>query len=238
MHSHSRSAHTHSYSQSISDGPFPAISPVGEESEELDMPPFSTGVPPNGGRRKSRYTNGQTSSPSVLYQELTGISTEPASGHNHNHSHDHDHDHDDHTHGCQSGHIAIAKPAEPRSRVTNLLLRRTKTWSLIQSILLEKDSRRIFYFMTYVSAYPLSWTTANNLPRLNFAFMIVQAFYGFATDSLGLLSDSIHMFFDCIALGLGLFAAVASKWPPSQRFPYGFGKIESLAGFGNGVFLM
>lgn len=68
--------------------------------------------------------------------------------------------------------------------------------------------------------------------------MIVQAFYGFATDSLGLLSDSIHMLFDCIALALGLFAAVASKWPPSQQFPYGFGKIEVLAGFGNGIFLM
>jgi zinc transporter 5/7 len=73
---------------------------------------------------------------------------------------------------------------------------------------------------------------------LNFAFMTVQAFYGFVTDSLGLLSDSIHMFFDCLALALGLFAAVASKWPPSTRFPYGFGKIESLSGFGNGVFLM
>ncbi|PQE20095.1 cation efflux zinc transporter protein [Rutstroemia sp. NJR-2017a BBW] len=68
--------------------------------------------------------------------------------------------------------------------------------------------------------------------------MVVQAFYGFVTDSLGLLSDSIHMFFDCLALGVGLFAAVASKWPPSERFPYGFGKIESLSGFGNGVFLM
>jgi zinc transporter 5/7 len=68
--------------------------------------------------------------------------------------------------------------------------------------------------------------------------MMVQAFYGFLTDSLGLLSDSIHMFFDCIALGFGLFAAVASKWPPSRRFPYGFGKIEALSGFGNGVFLM
>jgi zinc transporter 5/7 len=46
------------------------------------------------------------------------------------------------------------------------------------------------------------------------------------------------MFFDCLALALGLFAAVSSKWPPSERFPYGFGKIESLSGFGNGVFLM
>ncbi len=46
------------------------------------------------------------------------------------------------------------------------------------------------------------------------------------------------MFFDCLALALGLFAAVASKWPPSERFPYGFGKIEILSGFGNGVFLV
>lgn len=68
--------------------------------------------------------------------------------------------------------------------------------------------------------------------------MTIQAFYGFLTDSLGLLSDSIHMFFDCLALALGLFAAVSSKWPSSERFPYGFSKIESLSGFGNGVFLM
>ncbi|SPQ20194.1 938e09c8-6ef3-4dcc-a48b-1509e5bf3bac [Thermothielavioides terrestris] len=85
----------------------------------------------------------------------------------------------------------------------------------------EKDSRRIFYFMS-----------------LNLAFMMVQAFYGYVTDSLGLLSDSVHMFFDCVALAVGLFAAVASKWPPSERFPYGFGKIETLSGFGNGVFLI
>ncbi len=68
--------------------------------------------------------------------------------------------------------------------------------------------------------------------------MVIQAIYGFLTDSLGLLSDSIHMFFDCLALAVGLFAAVASKWSASDRFPYGFGKIECLSGFGNGVFLM
>lgn len=74
--------------------------------------------------------------------------------------------------------------------------------------------------------------------RLNFAFMAVQAFYGYVTDSLGLLSDSIHMFFDCVALFVGLLAAVMSKWPPSQKFPYGFGKIETLSGFANGILLM
>lgn len=94
-------------------------------------------------------------------------------------------------------------------------------WPWLHAIVIEKDSRRIFYFMT-----------------LNFSFMAIQAFYGYVTDSLGLLSDSIHMFFDCVALAVGLFAAVASKWPPSQRFPYGFGKMETLSGFANGVFLI
>ena len=89
---------------------------------------------------------------------------------------------------------------------------------------------------THVVSY--QGTALTTICSLNFSFMVVQAFYGYLTDSLGLLSDSIHMFFDCLALAVGLFAAVASKWPPSERFPYGFGKIESLSGFGNGVFLM
>lgn len=97
----------------------------------------------------------------------------------------------------------------------------TTGFPILNAILIEKDSRRIFYFMA-----------------LNFSFMAVQAFYGYVTDSLGLLSDSIHMFFDCVALMVGLLAAVLSKWPRSQRFPYGFGKIETLSGFANGILLM
>ncbi|KAF3766990.1 hypothetical protein M406DRAFT_89586 [Cryphonectria parasitica EP155] len=108
-----------------------------------------------------------------------------------------------------------------RSRFTNALLPYTARWPMLHSVMTEKDSRRIFYFMS-----------------LNFSFMAVQAFYGYVTDSLGLLSDSIHMFFDCVALGVGLFASVASKWPPNARFPYGFGKVETLSGFANGVFLV
>ncbi|KAL2255646.1 hypothetical protein VTK26DRAFT_2958 [Humicola hyalothermophila] len=108
-----------------------------------------------------------------------------------------------------------------RSKFTSLLLPYTARWPILHAIMTDKDSRRIFYFMS-----------------LNLSFMAVQAFYGYATDSLGLLSDSIHMFFDCVALAVGLFAAVASKWPPSEKFPYGFGKIETLSGFGNGVFLI
>ncbi|PFH57309.1 hypothetical protein XA68_15241 [Ophiocordyceps unilateralis] len=137
------------------------------------------------------------------------------------------HSHDDGGHGhdeCHDDGDARATGQESkhaRSLLTRVLLGYTIRFPILHAILVSKDSRRIFYFMT-----------------LNFCFMTVQAFYGYLTDSLGLLSDSIHMFFDCVALLVGLLAAVMSKWPPSQRFPYGFGKIETLSGFANGILLM
>jgi zinc transporter 5/7 len=73
---------------------------------------------------------------------------------------------------------------------------------------------------------------------LNLSFMLVQFFYGFVSGSLGLLTDSIHMLFDCAGLAVGLAAAVMSKWRPNARFPYGYGKIDTLSGFANGVFLL
>ncbi|GAB0131614.1 hypothetical protein EsDP_00000077 [Epichloe bromicola] len=151
--------------------------------------------------------------------------------HNHSHSHSHSHDHNhghghnhSHSHDHGHGHSHSQKANEskaPRSLFTRTLLKYTAKYPILHAILAEKDSRRIFYFLT-----------------LNFCFMVVQAFYGYVTDSLGLLSDSVHMFFDCVALLVGLLAAVLSKWPPSQRFPYGFGKIETLSGFANGILLM
>ncbi|KAL9577833.1 MAG: hypothetical protein Q9212_006113, partial [Teloschistes hypoglaucus] len=122
-----------------------------------------------------------------------------------------------------SHHRAMSRAAhtDDYSRFTRYLLETFQHRPLLHSILVEKDSRRIFYFMC-----------------LNFTFMFVQLFYGIATGSLGLLSDSIHMFFDCLALIVGLCAAVMSKWPPSQRFPYGYGKVDTLAGFANGIFLI
>ena len=68
--------------------------------------------------------------------------------------------------------------------------------------------------------------------------MLVQGAYGYLSGSLGLLSDTVHMFFDCLGLIVGLGAAVASKWPISPDKPYGWGKLNTLAGFGNGIFLM
>ena len=39
---------------------------------------------------------------------------------------------------------------------------------------------------------------------LNLSFAFVELFYGVWTNSLGLISDSFHMFFDCTGLLAGL----------------------------------
>ena len=43
---------------------------------------------------------------------------------------------------------------------------------------------------------------------LNLSFAFVELFYGVWTNSLGLISDSFHMFFDCTGLLAGLVASV------------------------------
>lgn len=73
---------------------------------------------------------------------------------------------------------------------------------------------------------------------LNLSFAFVELFYGMWTNSLGLISDSFHMFFDCSALIAGLVASVITKWPANERFSFGYGRAEILAGFVNGLFLV
>mmetsp|Transcript_8449 Transcript_8449/g.1158 ORF Transcript_8449/g.1158 Transcript_8449/m.1158 type:complete len:89 (+) Transcript_8449:926-1192(+) len=68
--------------------------------------------------------------------------------------------------------------------------------------------------------------------------MFVEALYGYWTNSLGLISDSIHMAFDCTALGIGLYASYISKHPPDAEHPYGYTRHEVLSGFINGIFLV
>ena len=62
--------------------------------------------------------------------------------------------------------------------------------------------------------------------------------YGIWTNSLGLISDGFHMLFDCTALLVGLTAAVMSHWKPSRVYSFGYGRVEILSGFINGLFLV
>uniref|UniRef100_A0A3B3QZ35 Zinc transporter n=1 Tax=Paramormyrops kingsleyae TaxID=1676925 RepID=A0A3B3QZ35_9TELE len=91
----------------------------------------------------------------------------------------------------------------------------------LKQILEEYDSRQIFYFLC-----------------LNLAFTFVELFYGVWTNSLGLISDGFHMLFDCSALVLGLLAALMTRWKATRIYSFGYGRVEILSGFINGLFLM
>ncbi|WWC60384.1 uncharacterized protein I303_102956 [Kwoniella dejecticola CBS 10117] len=87
----------------------------------------------------------------------------------------------------------------------------------LQTVLNTPTSSRIFYFLL-----------------LNLAYMFVQMVYGVATNSLGLISDAIHMAFDCLGLAVGLWASVAATWKPDGRYTFGYARVETLSGFANG----
>lgn len=93
--------------------------------------------------------------------------------------------------------------------------------NVLREIVNNTDSRQIFYFLC-----------------LNLTFTFVELSYGALSNSLGLISDGVHMLFDCSALVMGLFAAVVSQWKPTRIYSYGFGRIEILSGFINGLFLV
>ncbi|MEQ2256485.1 hypothetical protein ILYODFUR_024662 [Ilyodon furcidens] len=100
----------------------------------------------------------------------------------------------------------------------NLLL---KLSGWFRSILADKTSRNLFFFLC-----------------LNLSFAFVELTYGIWSNSLGLISDSFHMFFDCTALLAGLAASVISRWRSNDSFSYGYVRAEVLAGFVNGLFLI
>lgn len=73
---------------------------------------------------------------------------------------------------------------------------------------------------------------------LNLSFAFVELSYGLWTNSLGLISDSFHMFFDCTGLLFGLVASVITKWRANDRYSYGYVRAEVLGGFVNGLLLL
>ncbi|XP_055336534.1 zinc transporter 7-like [Paramacrobiotus metropolitanus] len=96
-----------------------------------------------------------------------------------------------------------------------------KITGYVRLILSDAGSRNIFFFLC-----------------LNLSFAFVELFYGIWSNSLGLISDSFHMFFDCTALLAGLVASIITKWRATNKFSYGYVRAETLAGFVNGLFLL
>ena len=73
---------------------------------------------------------------------------------------------------------------------------------------------------------------------LNLAFVIVEAFYGFVSNSMALLADAGHNLSDVLGLVAAWVAAVLAKRPPSRRFSYGFRAASILAALFNALLLI
>jgi cobalt-zinc-cadmium efflux system protein len=73
---------------------------------------------------------------------------------------------------------------------------------------------------------------------INLAYTALEAGYGFATNSLALLSDALHNLGDVLGLGLAWGAAVIAKRPPTQRHTYGWRRATLLSPLANALLLV
>ena len=68
-----------------------------------------------------------------------------------------------------------------------------------------------------------------------FSAFIVEMVFGLLSNSLALITDSIHALLDCVVTMVLLLAARMAIKPPDAEHTYGHGKIESLGGLIGGI---
>lgn len=110
-------------------------------------------------------------------------------------------------------------PRDSRSNFRSRVKEKLLSWKRL--IFSDQNTRNLFLFLI-----------------LNLSFAFVELLYGIWTNSLGLISDSFHMFFDCTGLLFGLAASVITKWRANDRYSYGYVRAEVLGGFVNGLLLL
>lgn len=73
---------------------------------------------------------------------------------------------------------------------------------------------------------------------LNLAFVVVEASFGFAANSMALLSDAGHNLSDVLGLVIAWAGAAMARRGTSPRFTYGLKKAPILAALFNSLFLL
>lgn len=73
---------------------------------------------------------------------------------------------------------------------------------------------------------------------LNTTFVLVEAGYGFLSNSTALLADAGHNLSDVLGLLVAWIAAVLSKRPPTPRLTYGLRNTSILAALLNAILLL
>lgn len=73
---------------------------------------------------------------------------------------------------------------------------------------------------------------------VNLAYTVVEAGYGFLTNSLALLSDALHNLGDVLGLALAWGAAAMAQWPATERHTYGWRRATLLSPLANATLLV
>ena len=73
---------------------------------------------------------------------------------------------------------------------------------------------------------------------LNLIFVVVEAGFGFLSNSVALIADAGHNLSDVLGLVFAWTAMYLGRRPPGARFPYGLGRSSVLAALANAVLLL
>lgn len=73
---------------------------------------------------------------------------------------------------------------------------------------------------------------------LNTVFVVTEAIFGYASNSMALVADAGHNLSDVLGLVVAWIAVILSKHPPSPRYTYGLRGSSILAALFNAVFLL
>ena len=73
---------------------------------------------------------------------------------------------------------------------------------------------------------------------LTLFFALMELFGGLFLNSFSLVGDSFHMFSDVLALGASMVAIYFEAKKPTEKFTYGFLRLEVVVAFLNGIVLM
>ena len=87
---------------------------------------------------------------------------------------------------------------------------------------IQKKSKKTLYVTLFLTLF--------------FAYM--ELFGGLFSNSLSLVGDSFHMFSDVLALGASMVAIYFEAKKPTEKFTYGFLRLEVVVAFLNGIVLM
>ena len=63
--------------------------------------------------------------------------------------------------------------------------------------------------------------------------MIAEFIGGYLSNSVAIISDALHMGSDAIGYTVQLMSAVASQWPATPAYTFGFKRLEVVGGFFN-----